>query len=1034
MRTEYNCSCGKVNTTQYAMRVLNHSGVEQLCSLFRYTNEFSVNTTPDNVIVWVDRVDSFSYYSIDKTFWVTHIVSGELTFHNLLIEVLAWNFVASILEPQVAITTAINELRFNPNLIVLSRDRCIGLTEAEGIIAEPLYPNRTLLYPEVISARYRNNIYDALLSAPLMNLWKDMLLDYVHEYKWMDKEARGQLLEQPRPVVKGEISAWMAYLIATTRGVYNAYSLAQLPPASLVRSDNLEMFNTIKSGDKDEYHARILDILTYSTREKHSDMAGRSILGDIQTKHTRLDGTLISLPGPRKLGWQMWDQEFGFQLRGSELRAFPDWLDFIKRNKPTGQAKQGFWWRFTRDGTGVPGAEAFFGASKSGIKYAEIDQQEYKIIKRAGGGAWMDSTLRTVERLQKRFERIMNGFDVEKLRRVGPDLTESLFGAERILRGNLLVLDMLLGINAGRSTGKRDFGFKDTLLNYLRRGDMLHPFLDDLSWNKFQKPTAIDALRLWWNKFQKPTSVDKDNIDNINRYAKPTGLEERPPDWLVKVPRLVGWQDTDQDIYRVPKPVNDVNDVQNQKPISKSTSTKVAHIDIGGKPIATVPRPTHLDNEYMDFIKELVDIYDDSEGLIRLTLDKTIGLYETHTGITPRNGLNVHINEVLSQLSAPELDMDFLTDLELVLTNPMYKDIILDDKKIIIDDVANSQWEEWDGEGIDELLIPNEDYPWETMKQDIFDWEKGVPKEPLERLGDHTFKAKMPTVNPVFIKWDVGRKYVDLEVFWLKYIVEVFYKTWQSNVFKYGAMDMMSGINTMLEYMRLYVEFDVPGNVQEQCRRAVSLIRWYAEYVLLKHSQFIIHVEYGHWTSSLHTGVLDIDHDKVNFEITPTFILQNTDDRATLIIRSYVCIDSAIDFSIFLDGDVKLYINKQLVAEMTTGCETHQVYALAAGDVEIKFDFTGTEVKLGNLRIDNTHAVDIKTEYKYEYGKANFGIHEVLNSVKAYYGLTEDNLEEFKKYRDGLIGLNDLTNHLREYMELHHINQQKGKRLTIKRL
>lgn len=430
-------------------------------------------------------------------------------------------------------------------------------------------------------------------------------------------------------------------------------------------------------------------------------------------------------------------------------------------------------------------------------------------------------------------------------------------------------------------------------------------------------------------------------------------------------------------------------------------------------------------------IEKIINVHNLMENFIKTNISKNISVENFYETVDIRDRLSIENAFIDEKWLYNKKDTKVLKDMERVMIDPLFKDIAVYDGIFNkMEQVDNDSIFDWENNSIDELLLPSKDYPYENLKQIIFDYEKGQPINPVKKIDDFTFIAKYPVNSPIQTEL-IGENYIDVDVKWLQYIIEVFYKSWQHNMFKYGSMDIQTAINTMLEYIRIYVEFNVPYTIQKQCERVYNLIRWYGESIMLKYSKYIIHVEYEDWKSNLHTGKLDCDNYIENLVITDKHILQNENDNAILEIRNYICIDTYINFNIFLKGKADIYINNELVGELETGCSSKQVYNVKQGELSFKIVFKGEIIKIGNIVIDNAIVKNIYTEYKYDNGKGNFGINQVLESVKKYYELTSENIDDFAKAKDGIIGLNDLTNKLLEYMELHHKNKQKGKRKTI---
>lgn len=109
------------------------------------------------------------------------------------------------------------------------------------------------------------------------------------------------------------------------------------------------------------------------------------------------------------------------------------------------------------------------------------------------------------------------------------------------------------------------------------------------------------------------------------------------------------------------------------------------------------------------------------------------------------------------------------------------------------------------------------------------------------------------------------------------------------------------------------------------------------------------------------------------------------------------------------------------------------ILPIQKGSFNLRLEFVGDSLKVGNIIIDNCEFDDIVTEYAFEPGKANLGIDIISKRIATYYMITDANFDSMKEALGGVLSLKDLTNKLIDYYNEHHMNKQKGKRLTIKK-
>jgi hypothetical protein len=374
----------------------------------------------------------------------------------------------------------------------------------------------------------------------------------------------------------------------------------------------------------------------------------------------------------------------------------------------------------------------------------------------------------------------------------------------------------------------------------------------------------------------------------------------------------------------------------------------------------------------------------------------------------------------------PEIDkMSYLQEL---VNDPQGKDIILFD---ISSQTIDDEFLEQKGKGLDELILPHEDFKYNSLKEELFDYEKGEPINPVKKINDTTFIAKLPVNHPIGFGSELGREYVDINVNILKMLLDVFYMTWQNKIFEYGVMDVKDGINKLLKYLEIFIEYRLPKSMHKEAYRCFQMIRWYGEQTIIELSQYKIKFKYGPWKSNLHTKEINCDHELENVIINEGYVLQNIDTTGFVSLNLDVKEEGFITAALRLKGNVSVYINNQRVKEYNKSSKIN--IPIEKGNLNLKIMFDAELFKLGNIIIDNCQFEDIVTTYEYSPGQANYGADKIMKRISAYYMVTKENFKEMENYLQGAISLRELSNKLISYYNLHHVNKQKGKRKIIKK-
>lgn len=372
-------------------------------------------------------------------------------------------------------------------------------------------------------------------------------------------------------------------------------------------------------------------------------------------------------------------------------------------------------------------------------------------------------------------------------------------------------------------------------------------------------------------------------------------------------------------------------------------------------------------------------------------------------------------------------EMPYMEDL---VKDPIARDIITMEapKGVTVDDGFIHDF----ARGVDELLLPSEDFDYSQFKKDIFDYETGKPIDPVKKIDDTTFIARYPVDHPISTGEDIGRKYLELDVYTLKHLIEVFYITWQNRIFEFGTMDLKTGIEKMLKYMEIYIEYRMPVNLQEKAWRCYQLFRWYGEATIIKNSTYKVTFKYKPWKSNLYTGTISCPHNLENVIINTGYVLENTANNAVVELQQEVKREGFIQCDIrLLSGEVNIFINDIKVKTLDRSLRVE--LPIEEGPLKVRFEFKGDMFKLGNIIIDNCEFDDIVTEYNFEPGKANLGADLITKRICNYFMVTEENFDSIKEGIQGALSLRDLSNRLLEYYEDHHKGKDKGKRLTVKR-
>lgn len=380
--------------------------------------------------------------------------------------------------------------------------------------------------------------------------------------------------------------------------------------------------------------------------------------------------------------------------------------------------------------------------------------------------------------------------------------------------------------------------------------------------------------------------------------------------------------------------------------------------------------------------------------------------------------------------------------LERMEQDKVLKDIILDQDEWLYDNTPHNNLDLTAG-GIDELLLPQEDFDYAQFKDGLIDSVTHEPISPVRKLSDGSFIAKRPINHPLPEYKDIAKDYLQVNVSLLRHMMETFYKIWQGNMFKFGALDMRSAVAKMIEYMDAYVDFNIPTDLIPQAKRVIRLIRWYGEASIMKHAEYKIKYLYEPMKSELFTGHCNIPNimnnmfvDATKCSITNSVV--NQDAWVEFEINNPI--DTKVSFMAYIDneGQLDVYVNDSLEATYTIQRISAKIDIVAAATQKNKIKLFFKSINNGIINIANVVITDmvysdIITEYSPVVGSGNKVLDELVKRVTIYGELYQNSQEFITNTINGNLAITDLIDKLNEYFYLHHDRKTKGKRKVTKK-
>ena len=368
-----------------------------------------------------------------------------------------------------------------------------------------------------------------------------------------------------------------------------------------------------------------------------------------------------------------------------------------------------------------------------------------------------------------------------------------------------------------------------------------------------------------------------------------------------------------------------------------------------------------------------------------------------------------------------------------------------------------------DLEGIDELLLPEKDFRYENFEDIIFNKKLNRPRNPVKKIDNNTWICKLPTKHPfknfhendgIAYVGEVKDNYYGINVKIMQEIFLKYYQIWQQNLFKFSTMSMNEASKAMLEYIYSWIVLYYPPENLEQAMRVFRQIRWYSESAVINNSQYIIK---GEWTD---LKMLDIennleDNDTMYYD-DKLFVIRNTREsvgyedeetgeivgRTEASVEFYADIwkDTLLTFSVVIvSGSMNLYINDELV-DTISRTQRFNTYPIKFSEdtVTIRFEKTAennvdAQFFIADVRLKEQRLGDFSVEFDPKLKAGNKPISLVAEKMTKFINLYDDVTEAYTELQKKNIGIAVTVDMMKDYLELHHKNKTKGKRLTIKK-
>ncbi len=312
-----------------------------------------------------------------------------------------------------------------------------------------------------------------------------------------------------------------------------------------------------------------------------------------------------------------------------------------------------------------------------------------------------------------------------------------------------------------------------------------------------------------------------------------------------------------------------------------------------------------------------------------------------------------------------------------------------------------SEWDDiWNSyaPGVDVIDVPHTDYDYGKLAAQVYDPETGIPKEPIGPTNKPDVKVKLPLHHPLPSHNQLGLKEVIVDNYVLIDLILAVQSLKNRNKLRFAGMPAEKAMRELFSSLYAWIQQAAPGH--EEYERAFRFFRWYAESVVIKMSDHILHRVYDKFMSQIHDhGDLGLIYTADGWQYYPgAMVIQTTATEAVLNFS----LDNYIDGHGILRGYFDNPERQGTMILEVDGSVIHELPASHNGIFVIEFD-----MPQGSRIYDIT--------FRGDSGRISLSSFEMTGCVfKEAYTVSDDS------NTNGLKAIGALINNLLAYYDRHH--------------
>lgn len=357
----------------------------------------------------------------------------------------------------------------------------------------------------------------------------------------------------------------------------------------------------------------------------------------------------------------------------------------------------------------------------------------------------------------------------------------------------------------------------------------------------------------------------------------------------------------------------------------------------------------------------------------------------------------------------------------------------------------------------DELLLPREGFDYSTYKNEVFGTNLTINPKYIKGITEEGNPIiNVPIENPIKYYTDIAKEYIDVDVVIMRKVLELLYKNWRKNIHRHAGLEPTKAINNILEIthkdlLEFYTSVTDKNRIKH-AERSLKLFAWYCEMGLLSNSdKEVVYKKsngvFDFWNELPHYGIDDkVTYKGISKDEVTDFTNFTYSDENKFILSSLPGQNASMAISnmpqvIETNLKFKAYVLGKGVLRVSVDSRVY-TYSERVNIVDVPLPSDRNEIKIRFFPSNEASSLDIaefvinnryNDSYELVYTGKVKNMNYTLQYVLDFMSIAGDSIEEVQPVLKSTAQLAYALDRFKEYMEIHHDNKFKGKRLTVRK-